>query len=56
VWRDVVGTGLLRASLVAVDADEVVGHGGLSHGWLDARERLLDVFMSPAQRAPGPLR
>jgi putative acetyltransferase len=53
VWRDLVGTGLVRASLVAVDGDAVVGHVGLSHGWLDARERLVDVLiLSPLSVRP----
>jgi putative acetyltransferase len=36
-----------------VDGDEVVGHVGLSHGWLDARSELLDILvLSPLSVAP----
>jgi putative acetyltransferase len=53
VWRDVVAGGLDRASLVAVDDDVVVGHVGLSHSWLDARDRLVDVLvLSPLSVLP----
>ncbi|MDZ5621469.1 GNAT family N-acetyltransferase [Nocardioides bizhenqiangii] len=53
VWRDVVGDGLDRASLVAVDGAALVGHVGLSHGWLDARRRLVDVLvLSPLSVSP----
>lgn len=53
VWADVVARGLDRAQLVAVDGDEVVGHVGLSHGWLDARQALVDVLvLSPLSVAP----
>jgi putative acetyltransferase len=53
VWGDVVSEGLDRASLVAVDAAAVLGHVGVSHGWLDARERLLDVLiLSPLSVLP----
>ncbi|WP_181410626.1 GNAT family N-acetyltransferase [Nocardioides humi] len=57
VWSDVVARGLDRAQLVAVEADaddEVVGHVGLSHGWLDARRSLVDVLvLSPLSVAPS---
>ncbi len=53
VWTDVVSRGLDRASLVAVEEDAVVGHVGLSHAWLDARERLVDVLvLSPLSVQP----
>jgi putative acetyltransferase len=57
VWSDVVAGGLDRASLVATDrsgeAGEVVGHVGLSHGWLDARDRLVDILvLSPLAVRP----
>lgn len=45
LWTDVVGRNLDRASRVACIADEVVGHVGLSHAWLDARRELLDVLI-----------
>lgn len=61
IWRDVVAGGLDRASLVATErtdradgiGDEVVGHVGLSHGWLDARDRLVDILvLSPLSVRP----
>jgi len=53
LWADVVARGLDRASLVAVDGDDVVGHVGLSHGWLDARRDLVDVLiLSPLSVRP----
>ena len=55
VWSDVVARGLDRAQLVAADADgELVGHVGLSHGWLDSRRALVDVLvLSPLSVAPA---
>jgi putative acetyltransferase len=39
--------------LVAVDAGSVVGHAGLSWGWVDAPARLVDVLvLSPLSVAP----
>ena len=53
LWADVVGRDLARASLVAVDADDVIGHVGLSHAWLDARRQLVDVLiLSPLSVRP----
>jgi putative acetyltransferase len=53
LWTDVVGRGLDRANLVAVDRGEVVGHVALSHGWLDARRELVDVLiLSPLSVRP----
>jgi putative acetyltransferase len=53
LWTDVVARGLDRASLVAVDGGDVVGHIGLSHGWLDARRELVDVLiLSPLSVRP----
>ena len=53
LWADVVERGLDRASLVADVDDEVVGHVGLSHGWLDARPALVDVLiLSPLSVRP----
>jgi putative acetyltransferase len=53
LWSEVEARGLARASLVAVDAGAVVGHVGLSHGWLDARPRLVDVLvLSPLSVRP----
>jgi putative acetyltransferase len=45
LWADVAARGHVRAELVAVDGGEVVGHVGLSHGWLDARQELVDVLV-----------
>ncbi|MBS4754457.1 N-acetyltransferase [Nocardioides sp. zg-ZUI104] len=44
-WREVVGRGLVRAELVAEHDGRVVGHLGLSHAWLDAEPRLVDVLV-----------
>ena len=44
----------VRASLVAVDGDEVAGHVQLNRSWVDARERLVDVLvLSPLSVAPS---
>ncbi len=63
IWPDLVDRDLVRASLVAAEADgaggatdagAVVGHVGLSHAWLDARSRLVDVLvLSPLSVLPG---
>lgn len=55
LWADVVARGLARAELVALDeTGHVVGHVGLSHGWLDARQALVDVLvLSPLSVEPG---
>lgn len=45
LWTEVVERGFGRASLVAVEGDEIVGHVGVSHAWLDARRALVDVWM-----------
>jgi putative acetyltransferase len=53
VWADVVARDLHRANLVAVDGAEVVGHVGVSHGWLDARRELVDILvLSPLSVRP----
>ncbi|MEO5852349.1 MAG: GNAT family N-acetyltransferase [Nocardioides sp.] len=53
LWAEVVRCGHDRVSLVAVDGDEVVGHVGVSHAWLDARRALVDVWMlSPLSSRP----
>jgi putative acetyltransferase len=53
LWSDVVARGLARASLVAADGGEPLGHVGLSHGWLDARRELVDVLiLSPLSVRP----
>jgi len=59
LWAAVVARGLDRAQLVALDgpgdgSGEVVGHVGLSHGWLDTRPALVDVLvLSPLSVAPA---
>lgn len=51
--RALSDTGALRASLVAVADDEIVGHVALSRSWVDARERLVDVLvLSPLSVSP----
>lgn len=53
LWADVSARGHVRAELVATEGDEVTGHVGLSHGWLDARQALVDVLvLSPLSVAP----
>ena len=53
LWDDVVASGHARASLVAVQDGEVVGHVGVSHSWLDARRELVDVLvLSPLSVLP----
>ena len=54
LWDDVVGAGHVRASLVAVEAGETVGHVGVSHAWVDARRELVDVLvLGPLSVVPG---
>ncbi len=56
IWRDLEATDLVVRSLVAVDGPEeqVVGHVGLSHAWLDARPALVDVLLlSPLSVLPS---
>ena len=53
LWDDVVAAGHARASLLAVVDDEVVGHVGVSHSWVDARRALVDVLvLSPLSVVP----
>jgi putative acetyltransferase len=53
LWADVQGEGLVHASLVAELDGAVVGHVGVSAAWLDARERLVDLWMlSPLSVLP----
>lgn len=49
LWADLDATDGRRASVVALADGEPVGHVGLSHAWVDARERLVDVWL------PSPL-
>ncbi|SDS17883.1 putative acetyltransferase [Nocardioides scoriae] len=54
LWRQVGTSDLLRASLVAERDGELVGHVGLSRAWLDARRRLVDVWLlSPLAVRPA---
>lgn len=53
VWASVVVRKLDRASIIAVEEGVVVGHVGVSHAWLDARQRLVDVLiLSPLSVQP----
>ena len=53
LWAEVEARGHSRASVVAVESDEVVGHVGISDAWLDARRALVDVWMlSPLSTRP----
>jgi putative acetyltransferase len=46
-------SGHTRASLVAVEDGEIVGHVGLSRSWVDAARRLVEVLvLSPLSVAP----
>lgn len=54
LWSDLVGSDALRGSIVAEHEEEVVGHVGLSHAWLDARRELVDVWLlSPLSVVPA---
>ena len=54
LWADLERSDALRASLVAEQDGKVVGHVGLSHAWLDARRRLVDVWLlSPLSVVPA---
>ena len=54
LWSDIEAGDLLRGSLVAVDDGGVVGHVGLSSAWLDARRRLVEIWLlSPLSVEPG---
>lgn len=51
--RGLDATGATRASLVAVDDGELVGHVQLSRSWVDARSGLVDVLvLSPLAVRP----
>lgn len=53
LWVEVRDAGLVLAELVSVRGDEVVGHVGVSHCWLDARRELVDVaVLSPLSTLP----
>lgn len=55
LWADVSSDGLVLAEWLAVDpvTDDVVGHVGVSHAWLDARRSLVDVaVLSPLSTRP----
>lgn len=54
LWTEVRALGHTLAEIVAVINDEVVGHVGVSHCWLDARRALVDVAMlSPLSTSPA---
>jgi putative acetyltransferase len=53
MMRALKAGGAARASLVAVDDEQVVGHVGLSRGWVDARRELVEVLvLSPLSVRP----
>lgn len=53
LWAEVRAGDHLLAERVAVVGDEVVGHVGVSHCWIDARRELVDACMlSPLSTAP----
>jgi putative acetyltransferase len=53
MMRALQASGAARASLVAVVDDELVGHVGLSRGWVDARRQLVEVVvLSPLSVRP----
>jgi putative acetyltransferase len=54
LWRELDRSQLVRISLVALVDDQVVGHVGVSHAWLDARRALVDVLLlSPLSVLPS---
>ena len=59
LWAELEDSGVVRASIVAERDGEVVGHVGLSHAWVDARQELVDVWLLsplsvvPAQQGTG---
>lgn len=56
LWDDVLDRALVAAELVATEpgTDDVVGHVGISHAWLDARSERVDVLvLSPLSVAPA---
>ncbi|MEU4411316.1 N-acetyltransferase [Streptosporangium sp. NPDC023963] len=53
MMRALEAGGAARASLVAVDDKQVVGHVGLSRSWVDARRELVEVLvLSPLSVRP----
>lgn len=53
LWAEVRDAGLVLSELVSVVGNEVVGHVGVSHCWLDARRELVEVAMlSPLSTLP----
>lgn len=53
MMRALQAGGAARASLVAVADEELVGHVGLSRGWVDARRELVEVLvLSPLSVRP----
>lgn len=50
---DLIASGAVRASLVAVDGTRIVGHVQLNRGWIDSRAELVEVLvLSPLSVAP----
>jgi len=53
LWAELEQSDAVRGSLVAERDGEVVGHVGLSHAWVDARQALVDVWLlSPLSVVP----
>lgn len=53
LWRELRAEGLVRAALVAELDGKVVGHVETSAAWLDARQRLVDIWvLSPLSVPP----
>jgi putative acetyltransferase len=53
MMRALQSSGAARASVVAVVDEELVGHVGLSRGWVDARRELVEVLvLSPLSVRP----
>ncbi len=53
MMRALEAGGAARASLVAVIDEQIVGHVGLSRGWVDARRELVEVLvLSPLSVRP----
>lgn len=54
IWAALDGEDLVQVSLVAERDGAVVGHVGLSPGWVDARRALVDVLvLSPLSTLPA---
>ena len=53
IWREITATDERSEGFVAIDGESIVGHVGLSRGWLDARRALVDItVLSPLSVEP----